>query len=411
MTAEWAAQFECERCREPLFSGGGPPGYCALCRRFECRACYGSGDARRCAACKDRTWRGARNASAALTVLQGASEELGGLVASPAGSADEPVRLALLDLKIESAREAALVALAARGPHLPAKIEELRSELLLTEARIAALREDLDRRIEPAAPAAAADDAERGYGRALFVGAAAAVVLLNVAAVAWLLSRPSGDDQVVVATQAPRGDVAGGAPTPGQAGGATRPAESRPSELIGFDDLETNAEIADGWAVEPEGAATTAAFPTAIDRSARLAPAAVPTTLCRTLESPARSGLGVSVEVFVEAGVTDALLVELRTADRPLLSLVRRSDGGVFATGEMLSSEAMLGVLDNEGWHLLSVDVTEAGVEARLDGGDRDVTASAEMQADPATLQVDAICFGLPADAGGDLYIDDVSID
>jgi hypothetical protein len=408
----------CERCGSASPIDGDPgASYCVGCRLYLCADCQAN-DPLRCEACHRagrRAVAGIGAARDALKVLLETSAQLEDLVAWPDATPDgvTPVaqsvlleELAAVDLKRRSAERAAEHALKATRGRQRASAARLREDVGLALADIDHLREGLLRAQRRPAPLSLArlDLSDRRWPVA--VAAALGVVVVFVAGIS-LIGRQSsaGADPTPSADEG----VAAVEATPDPAGSPSPTGVPAPRHYS-FDELEMGSAMPDGFIAIPSAeAVSVAAFPTAVDRSLRVAAGSEPSAAClQPVEGPSH----MSILLLLDGAVPpQSPLFELQADDgRRLLAALVTESGGLELRGA--SPVPLAAGLEAGEWYAITVDLgaddiaeltltTRAG--ARL--------GQARAGVDGGVGSVDRVCFGLAASqTSGGLFLDELVI-
>ena len=241
----------------------------------------------------------------------------------------------------------------------------------------------------------------------------AAFIVLVVASTSNLLTHPGGPrgTGLPTARETARDVVAGGAPSPAPVP-TTRP-EPREAVHMAFDELIMGADVSILWdVIAGGGGVEVAPFPNAVDRSLRLmgSLSGDPTTLCHSI--PARGQLlRVSVDLLIsgEAGGT-AVRLEL---DGGAVGLVVGDNGEVeIEPVGNLPAE----IIAAAQWYRVVLAIDPVQETYRVTAIPRNGAAiEVPERSLPATwrsaLSGLRLCISGPAVAGGELFLDNVTIE
>jgi hypothetical protein len=417
----------CELCGTVAIAVLPSTQFCIDCGLYVCAGCWREADSR-CSICVLSAKRPSMRQR--VRTLRRVDRRLREVIAE----LDEPDdgmelgwdRPALATIKIEAALQARDVAVA----HLPIARQRRRVTALLrrierhSAAAPAAVERELARRstlrlaaatpsrgpIARLAPVLRLPRAPED--RRIWIAAGAAATVLTVLVGGSLIGTTLRQRDIAegVLSGSPQ---EGAAPSIDSAGGAAPPAASTPSPagdsvaLFDFDGRQMGSGLGPGWRDAGGGEVNLAAFPTGVDRSARLvADGTTPTKACRTLDAGARA---VEIDVFLDPPVPVAGRVELTDA----------ADGPVIAI-ELSESRTLVST---------AADVVEAAgvqlatwvhVEVRWDDGGMawEVTQEANASGPPVHGRSEArttegfteICLGVEAAEGGAAHYDNLAI-
>ena len=426
-----AAIIHCERCGVATVAG--TTEFCLACGLYVCAACW-SQRVLRCSECRQplrrpsfithvrtlRRWdRRLREVIRDLDSLERTS-------GSGSPPSDEFNELACLLIKagaVDRAGEAALARLPptrrARGVVL--LIQRIRRHAASAESGLARLTEGLWS--SAAAPVQSRQVEADGVGLGLrrrvspvVAGAAAAVLLAVVLGAAWLdpigLGNQRTGEGVLGGDPAARG-IGVGTPTTkptnqAEVGVPPPPSEAAASaQLINFDAVRMGSGIGEGWAGSDGGEVTLVAFPTGVDRSARLvAREGQPTTTCRPIKRGVRK---IGFDLILDADIPAGAVVELRdrTSD-PVLTLLVSETRTVVSIAERVVERR--GVKPAR-WYRIEVVDREPGVKWQLELRDGKAARPVEAVIDDVTLgNVSEICLKADGPDGGAVNYDNLAI-
>ena len=239
---------------------------------------------------------------------------------------------------------------------------------------------------------------------AVLVAGALTVLAAVVLSPGWLDQLPSGEARVN------EGVLGGGLRSDG---GAATPSASPGSLFFDFDTVRMGGGIGTGWLQSSgvEEAVGVAAYPTSVDRSARLAVNdGAPPETCRSLEPPLAQVHRLSLEVILDEEMPATATIELRDAagDALLTLNLAESEAMLSSAAGDLNSEA--GGLEPGQRYAIEVVTDEAGafwrVVPRLPLG-----SGVEMPVEwPSPGSVHEICLGAAGPPDAAVYYDNLAI-
>jgi hypothetical protein len=423
---EYWPVIHCELCGAAAIAVLPSTQFCIDCGLYVCAGCWRD-TVSRCSTCALLVKRPSRKLH--VWTLRRADRRLREVIADLAEPDDDTEhgwdRRAQATIKIDAslrAREAAVA-------HLPRARKQSRVIALLRrfERNLTAARAAIERpRVSRSRPRFAADIPSRGSvaqlalllrlprGRYQWItwiaaGTAAAVVtaFLGLSLIATEI-REEGIAEGVLSG----GPQEGAASSPSSApAGAARPgvtaSPTRNSDaLFDFDGRQMGSGLGPGWREAGGGEVVVAAFPTGVDRSARLvADGTAPARTCRTFDAGARA---VAVDVFLDPPAPVAARLELAdAADGPVIamdlsesrSVVSIASDVVEGAGVQLANWIHVEMRSEDGgvaWEVTQENGPGPSLQGRSEGRTTEVLTK--------------ICLGVEASAGGAAHYDNLAI-
>jgi len=414
--------IHCELCGAVAIAALPSSQFCIACGIYVCAGCWRE-PVLRCSICEPSVPRPSKRLH--VWTLRRADRRLREVITELAEPDDDTEggwdKRAQAVIKIEGSLVAARAALA----HLPRAREQARIASLLARiqrdrtAAVAALERArvVTRRTRRIAPLDATRRSiaswsrlvRESHDRRTGVAAAAAAAVLAVLA-GWSLIDMLGDRSTAegVLSGGPRDAEVASGPSSESGGGpsptATPSVAGQSLALFEFDARQMGSGLGAGWRDAGGGEVSVAAFPTGVDRSARLvADGATPAITCRTFEAGA---LAIQVDVFLDPRVPVAARVELTNAAAGARVAIDLSEARtvVSIAGEVVEAA---GVQPGQWMH---VELRSEDGGAAWQVNQRGVLLAQGRSEGRALEDVTEICLGAEARAGGTAHYDNLAI-
>ena len=404
--------IHCELCGTVAIAARPSTQFCIRCGLYICAGCWRPAVSR-CSNCALSAARPSMRQH--IWTLRRADRRLREVVADLNESDDDAEqgwdRRAQAIVKVDASLRAREVALA----HLPRARHQPRVAALLrrVERDAAAARAAIERPRERQLPARAAAEIPglpRGwYQRIVWIaaGATAAVVALSLGL--SVIARERGIAEGVLSG----GPQESAAPSPSSARAEARGMDTPASPIrnsvavFDFDDRQMGSGLGPGWRDAGEGEIGLAAFPTGVDRSARLiADGTTPVRTCRTFDAGARA---VAIDVFLDRLVPAVARVELSgSPDAAIVAIdLSESTTTVSIAGDVIKEEG----IQPASWAHVEIRSDGGGVAWQITQGTNDPGRSVQGRTSgPTTEGLTEVCLGVEATAGGRAHYDNLTI-
>jgi hypothetical protein len=203
---------------------------------------------------------------------------------------------------------------------------------------------------------------------------------------------------------------AGSSPSSAPAGprpGVTAPPTLNSVAVFDFDGRQMDSGLGPGWRDAGGGDVVLAAFPTGVDRSARLvADGTTPVETCRSFDAGARV---VAVDVFLDPLVPVVARVELTdNAGSPIIAIDLSESRTVVSAPADVVEEAGLQLAT---WTHVEMRSEDGGTAWEITQEDDGAGPSVQGRTEGRTTEaLKEICLGVEATEGGEAHYDNVTI-
>jgi hypothetical protein len=423
---EYWPVIHCELCGSVAIAMMPSTQFCIICGLYVCAGCWREA-AWRCSTCALLVARPSRKLH--VWMLRRADRRLREVIADLAEPDDDTEhgwdRQAQATIKTEASLQAREVAVA----HLPRARQQSRVADLLRriERDSAAARAAIERpRVSLSPPRLAPTIPSRGsvarlalllrlprrsHERIMWIaGGTAAAVVTAIIALSLIATelRERGIAEGVLSG----GPQEGAASSPSFAPAGPRPGVTASPTLssvavFDFDGRQMGSGLGPGWREAGGGNVILAAFPTGVDRSARLvADGTTPLETCRSFDAGVRV---VAIDVFLDPLIPVAARVELTDpADSPIIAIDLSESRTVVSTPADVVEEAGLQLAT---WTHVEMRSENGGMAWKVTQEENGAGPSVQGRTEGRTTEgLTEICLGIEASKGGGAHYDNLTI-